>query len=218
MQRSGANKAFFQRLGEAKGRVFPDVRNRARWKEKQRASVARLSDAGTDHTIFERTRIKAEGRFFFMLGIPRGLPGVEGGIGRGIALALARPLLNLTGMGRAGSRDVVIVLDDSLSMQAARESLAAYVHAAADDVRRAVARARATLEDMDRDYEAPPPHVALRRDELQALRRHLQLTANLLPHVSNLDGPGWPTAHEEYERSWDEMLRAFHSEGGAAAP
>ena len=91
-------------------------------------------------------------------------------------------------------------------------------HAAADDVGNVLARARATLEDIDRDYEAPPGRVALRREELQVLRRHLQLTARLLPHLSNLDDPGWPTAHEEYERSWDEMRRAFEPGGDAAVP
>jgi uncharacterized protein YicC (UPF0701 family) len=91
-------------------------------------------------------------------------------------------------------------------------------HAEAHGVHHVVGRARATLEDMDRDYEAPHTRVALRREELQALRRHLRLTANLLPHVSNLDDPGWPIAHEEYERSWDEVRRAFESDGAATAP
>ena len=36
-----------------------------------------------------------------------------------LAAALARPILNLAGLGaRAGSRDVIVLLDDSLSMQA----------------------------------------------------------------------------------------------------
>src|SRR3982751_5786417 len=34
MQRGGGNEAFFQRLREAQGRVFPDIRNRPRRKEK----------------------------------------------------------------------------------------------------------------------------------------------------------------------------------------
>ncbi len=80
----------------------------------------------------------------------------------------------------------------------------------------ALARARATVDDMEHDYEVPPPHGTVGREELQALRRHLQLTSTLLPHVSNLDDPGWGPAYEEYERSWDELQRAF--EGGAAAP
>jgi hypothetical protein len=36
-----------------------------------------------------------------------------------LGLALARPIISLAGVGRAGNRDVVILLDDSLSMQAA---------------------------------------------------------------------------------------------------
>lgn len=83
----------------------------------------------------------------------------------------------------------------------------------AHSVHDALARARATVADMERDYEAPPPHVALRGEELQAMRRHLQLTARVLPHVSNLDDAGWGPAYEEYVRSWDELSRAF--EGGA---
>jgi len=35
-----------------------------------------------------------------------------------LGLALARPIISLAGVGRAGNRDVVILLDDSLSMQA----------------------------------------------------------------------------------------------------
>jgi hypothetical protein len=46
------------------------------------------------------------------------------------------------------------------------------------------------------------------------MRRHLRLTTTLLPHVSNLDDPGWGPAREEYERSWDEVHRAM--QGGAA--
>lgn len=91
-------------------------------------------------------------------------------------------------------------------------------HAAANDVHDVVARARATLEDIDRDYEVPPGHVALRPEELRALSRHLRHVAHLLPHVSNLDDPDWPAAHEEYERSWGEVQRALAPEGGAAAP
>ncbi len=69
---------------------------------------------------------------------------------------------------------------------------------------------------MERDDEVPPPHGALRREEIQALRRHLRLTARLLPHISNLDDPGWGPAREEYERSWEEVGRAF--EGGSDTP
>jgi hypothetical protein len=75
-----------------------------------------------------------------------------------------------------------------------------------------VARAQATVDDMERDDEAPPTHGPLRREELQALKRHLRLTVRLLPHISNLDDPRWGPAHEEYERSWDEIHRAFEGE------
>ncbi len=78
----------------------------------------------------------------------------------------------------------------------------------------ALARARATLDDMDRELDAPPVPATIRREELDAMRRHLRLTATLLPHVSNLDDPGWGPAREEYERSWDEVHRAM--QGGAA--
>ncbi len=80
-------------------------------------------------------------------------------------------------------------------------------------VRDALARARATLDDMDRELDAPPGPATLRREELDAMKRHLRLTATLLPHVSNLDDPGWRAAHDEYERSWDEIHRAMT--GGA---
>ena len=80
----GGNQAFFQRLREAEGRVVPDIGNRPWWKEKERPSIARLSDAGPDHLVLERARVKAEGRFFFMLGIPRGVPGIDRRVGRGI--------------------------------------------------------------------------------------------------------------------------------------
>ncbi len=79
----------------------------------------------------------------------------------------------------------------------------------AQSVHDALARARATVEDMERDYEVLPPHVTFRREELQALRRHLELTATLLPHLSNLDDPRWLPAHEENERSWDELHWVF---------
>jgi hypothetical protein len=86
----------------------------------------------------------------------------------------------------------------------------------AQSVRDALARARVTVEAMERGSEAPPPHTAIRREELEALRRHIELTATLLPHVSNLDDPGWRPAYEQYERSWDELHRVL--EGRAAPP
>ncbi len=83
----------------------------------------------------------------------------------------------------------------------------------AHSVHDALARARATLDDMERELDAPSI-PAIRSEELDAMRRHVRLTATLLPHVSNLDDPGWGPAHEEYERSWDEIHRAM--EHGAA--
>jgi hypothetical protein len=85
---------------------------------------------------------------------------------------------------------------------------------AAQSVHDALARARATLDDMDREIDAPPRPATIRREELEAMRRHLRVTATLLPHLSNLDDPAWGPAHEEYERSWDEVHRAM--QGGAA--
>ncbi len=101
-------------------------------------------------------------------------------------------------------------------VQALRREISRARRAAAQEAHDVVARAQATLEDMERDDEAPPPHGALRREEVQALKRHLRLTARLLPHISNLDDPGWGPAHEEYERSWDEIHRAF--EEGSDTP
>src|SRR5512138_2469510 len=80
---------------------------------------------------------------------------------------------------------------------------------AAKSIRHGLARARARLDDMDRELDAPPVPATIRREELDAMRRHLRLTATLLPHLSNLDDPGWGPAHEEYERSWDEILRVM---------
>ncbi len=81
--------------------------------------------------------------------------------------------------------------------------------------RAALARARATVDEMQREDQVPQHQVPLRREELRALKRHVQLTARLLPHISNLDDPRWASAHDEYERSWDEVHRAF--QGGAPA-
>ncbi len=87
---------------------------------------------------------------------------------------------------------------------------------AAQSVRDALARARATLDDMDRELDAPRTHATIRREELDAMRRHLRVTATLLPHLSNLDDPGWGPAHEEYERSWDEILRVMERDAAPA--
>lgn len=81
----------------------------------------------------------------------------------------------------------------------------------------ALARVRAATDGMDGGDGMPPPPAALRREELESLRRHLQLTATLLPRLSNLDDPGWGPAHEEYERSWEGVRHAYE-EGRGARP
>ncbi len=78
---------------------------------------------------------------------------------------------------------------------------------AAKSMRHGLARARATLDDMAREIDAPQTPATIGREELDAMRRHVRVTATLLPHVSNLDDPAWRSAHEEYERSWDEIHR-----------
>lgn len=85
---------------------------------------------------------------------------------------------------------------------------------AVQSARDALARARVAIDEMDRDHDVPPPRGALRREDLRSLRRHLELTARLLPRLSNLDHPSWRSAHAEYERSWGELTRVF--EGGAS--
>jgi hypothetical protein len=62
---------------------------------------------------------------------------------------------------------------------------------------------------MERDYGTAPPRPGIRREDFRAVRRHIQLTSALLPHLSNLDDPAWRASHEAYERSWDELLRAL---------
>ncbi len=84
----------------------------------------------------------------------------------------------------------------------------------ARSIRHALARVHAKLEDLDRELDVPPAPATIRREELDAMRRHVRLTATLLPHVSNLDDPGWRSAREEYERSWEEIHLAM--ERGAA--
>ncbi len=79
------------------------------------------------------------------------------------------------------------------------------------DTAQSLARARAAVDEMERDFEIPPPRASFPREELRALIRHLRLTAALRPHLSNLDDPGWRLAHEKYERSWDELARAFET-------
>jgi hypothetical protein len=81
-----------------------------------------------------------------------------------------------------------------------------------------LARVRATMDDLRSDYDVPPPHFALRREELEVFRRHLATVSRLMPVLSNLDDPRWEAAYEEYDRSWAEVQRASEPEGDAAAP
>ncbi len=104
------------------------------------------------------------------------------------------------------------------------EQLRAHLESARRELRRngahsvhaALARARATLDDMDRELAAPPADATIHREELDAMRHHLRVTGTLLPHVYNLDDPGWLPAHEEYERSWDEVVEVIQR--GATPP
>ncbi len=113
------------------------------------------------------------------------------------------------------------------------QTLAGDLHGRTEALRRELARARqafggaahedlarvhAALEDMKSDYDAPTPHFALRRTELEAFRHHLHTTARLARELSTADSPGWNAANEEYERSWAELERAFEAEGDAAPP
>jgi hypothetical protein len=112
--------------------------------------------------------------------------------------------------------------------RAADERRLERLRAVADSLRRDVAkeivrsahdeeaRVRARIDGMKTGDGVPPPPAALRREELDELMRHLQLTATLLPRLSNLDDPGWRPAHEEYERSWAEVRRAYEDRRGAA--
>lgn len=86
----------------------------------------------------------------------------------------------------------------------------------AQEAHDALAHARAALADIEGEYEGPPISGALGGEELRALRRNLRLTATLLPHLSNLDDPDWRRAHDDYDRSWDEVHRAFEERRGTA--
>ena len=69
---------------------------------------------------------------------------------------------------------------------------------------------------MERDHGAAPFRLGFGGEGIQALQRHIQLAVAVLPHLSNLDAPGWRLAHDEYERSWDAVCPTF--EGTAKAP
>ncbi len=102
--------------------------------------------------------------------------------------------------------------------EALRRELARARRAVGEAAHEDLARVRATLKDLKADYDVPPPHFALRRAELEALRRHLHTTAQLVRDLSTADSPRWNAANEEYERSWAEVERAFESQGDAASP
>jgi hypothetical protein len=102
-------------------------------------------------------------------------------------------------------------------LDALRRELARTRGAVAETSQHDLARVRATLDDLERDYDVPPPHVGLRRSELEAFRRLLQTTARTLRKPSNLDDPEWAAANAEYERAWGEVERAFGAEGDPAS-
>lgn len=103
-------------------------------------------------------------------------------------------------------------------LDAVRRELAEARRAIGETARADLARARASLDELTRDYEAPPQHTALSHVELDAFRRHLHTTARLLRDMSNLDSPAWDQATAEYERSWAEVEQAFESQGRPAPP
>lgn len=103
-------------------------------------------------------------------------------------------------------------------LHALRGEIAQARHGIAVTAREDLARARAALDDMRRDYDVPPLHTALSRAELEAFRRHLHTTARLLRERATADSPDWTQATEEYERSWAELERAFESERDAPSP
>jgi hypothetical protein len=110
---------------------------------------------------------------------------------------------------QGGRRDRIEALRRELEI--ARNKVGEVTH---DDL----ARIRASLDDMKRDYDVPPPHTALHRAELEAMHRHLHETSRLLDDRANLDSPRWAEANAEYDRSWAELERAFEGQGGAASP
>jgi hypothetical protein len=109
-------------------------------------------------------------------------------------------------------------VDRHAPVEALRREIAEARRAIAVTARADLARVRANLDDLRRDYDAPLPHTALTRAELDAFRRHLHTTARLVRDLSTADSPTWDQANEKYERSWEELERAFESEGGSASP
>ncbi|ABS27496.1 hypothetical protein [Anaeromyxobacter sp. Fw109-5] len=102
--------------------------------------------------------------------------------------------------------------DLRLRIETLRREISRARQALADAAHEGMARARAAVDDLARDYhdhDVAAPRAAPRREELAALRRHLQRTAMLVHHLANLDDPYWGRARQEYERSWTEVKRAF---------
>jgi hypothetical protein len=102
--------------------------------------------------------------------------------------------------------------------EAIRREVARARRSAGETAREDLARVRKSLDDLRNDYDVPPPHYALRPEELQAFRRYLATVARLEPALSNLDDPRWDAAHDEYERAWAELESAFDREGPTASP
>jgi hypothetical protein len=99
-------------------------------------------------------------------------------------------------------------------VEALRREIAEARRGIRETARADVARVRASLDDLTRDYDAPLPHTSLSHVELEAFRRHLHTTARLVRDFSNIDSPAWDEANEEYERSWADVERAFDSQQG----
>lgn len=102
-------------------------------------------------------------------------------------------------------------------IEALRREIAEARRGIAETARVDLARVRASLDDLGRDYDVPPPRTALSRAELDAFRRHLHTTARLVRDMSSADNANWERADEEYERSWEELERALEAEGGPEA-
>jgi hypothetical protein len=102
--------------------------------------------------------------------------------------------------------------------EALRSEIARVRRSAGEAARGDLARAREEVHDMAQELGGgPPPHAALRRTEVEALRRLLATTARLLAPLSKADDPEWARADDEYERSWLEVERAFEAEEGPAS-
>jgi hypothetical protein len=103
-------------------------------------------------------------------------------------------------------------VDLRLHLETLRREISRARQALADAAHEHLARARAAVDDLARDYhdsDVARPRAVPRREELEALRRHVERTALLVHYLANLDDPYWGRARQEYERSWGELRRAF---------